>query len=560
MDKVEQCLPSGYVLAGKEHDYIIESCLGQGSFGITYLAKTRIVLVGNMGRGRGWMQVAVKEFFMRDLNSRDESTLSLQNTADDGLIAKYRRAFLREANNLSQMQHPNIVNVIEVVEANNTAYIVMEYVEGCNLDDYIKSKGAIPEGEALVYFRQLCEAMCYMHEHRMLHLDIKPKNIMHEDDGHVCLIDFGLSKQYTESGEPESSTTIGLGTPGYAPLEQVQQRDDRTDFRMTLDVYALGATLYKMLTGKTPPMANEVNDAILDGDDLVRNELRRAGVSETVAKTISTAMWPGSKKRYQTVAELMNVLNWQEKTCQVEAMEHFSSSNRKMLENEDTVIEEVSPIIHPLNVQPLINPNAGTHNSHEWVDLGLSVKWATMNVGATSPEGYGDYFAWGETTPKSMYDWNAYKWCNGCHMRFSGPKISLTKYSTREKYGLVDNKTRLDLCDDAAQVNWGDNWRMPTSNEIKELKDKCTWTWTALNGVMGYNVTGKNGNHIFFPAAGYRFGGELDYAGFYGNYWSSSLLSSDDSYAYDLFFNSDNWGWSHLYGRCGGRTVRAVCS
>ena len=140
MDKVEQCLPSGYVLAGREHDYIIESCLGQGSFGITYLAKTRIVLVGNMGRGRGWMQVAVKEFFMRDLNSRDESTLSLQNTADDGLIAKYRRAFLREANNLSQMQHPNIVNVIEVVEANNTAYIVMEYVEGGDLSKKINEK------------------------------------------------------------------------------------------------------------------------------------------------------------------------------------------------------------------------------------------------------------------------------------------------------------------------------------------------------------------------------------------------------------------------------------
>lgn len=550
MDKVEQCLPSGYVLAGKEHDYIIESCLGQGSFGITYLAKTRIVLVGNMGRGRGWMQVAVKEFFMRDLNSRDESTLSLQNTADDGLIAKYRRAFLREANNLSQMQHPNIVNVIEVVEANNTAYIVMEYVEGCNLDDYIKSKGAIPEGEALAYFRQLCEAMCYMHEHRMLHLDIKPKNIMHEDDGHVCLIDFGLSKQYTESGEPESSTTIGLGTPGYAPLEQVQQRDDRTDFRMTLDVYALGATLYKMLTGKTPPMANEVNDAILDGDDLVRNELRRAGVSETVAKTISTAMWPGSKKRYQTVAELMNVLNWQEKTCQVEAMEHFSSSNRKMLENEDTVIEEVSPIIHPLNVQPLINPNAGTHNSHEWVDLGLSVKWATMNVGATSPEGYGDYFAWGETKPQAdnRYLWSSYKWCKGSI-------DTMTKYCTDSQYGMVDNKRVLELSDDAARANWGGSWRVPSLAEIKELKDNCTFVWITQNGVKGYKVTSKkNGNTIFLPAAGSRWGRNLYDAGSYGYYWSSTLSPGGGSCACSLYF-----GYWHYDYRGLGRSVRAVC-
>jgi hypothetical protein len=133
---------------------------------------------------------------------------------------------------------------------------------------------------------------------------------------------------------------------------------------------------------------------------------------------------------------------------------------------------------------------------HEYVDLGLSVKWATCNVGATKPEEYGDYFAWGETTPKDAYDWSTYKWCNG------GPSTQ-TKYCTNSSYGTVDNKTTLDLSDDAACANWGGSWRMPTRAEQDELRNNCTWTWTTQNGVNGYKVTGTNGNSIFLPAAGY---------------------------------------------------------
>jgi len=191
-------------------------------------------------------------------------------------------------------------------------------------------------------------------------------------------------------------------------------------------------------------------------------------------------------------------------------------------------------------------------NGHEYVDLGLSVKWATCNVGATSPEEYGDYFAWGETKPKSDYSWSTYKWCKGTYN-------SLTKYCTSSDYGTVDNKTTLELSDDAARVNWGGTWRMPTDAELTELRTKCTWTRTAKNGVNGFEVKSKtNSNSIFLPAAGYRDGSSLSSAGSIGGYWSSSLGESDSGLAWDVCFGSGFVVRSDYY-RYSGRSVRAVC-
>ena len=192
---------------------------------------------------------------------------------------------------------------------------------------------------------------------------------------------------------------------------------------------------------------------------------------------------------------------------------------------------------------------------HEYVDLGLSVKWATCNVGATTPEGYGDYFAWGETSPKTKkYDWGTYKWCEG-------DIYTMTKYCIESKYGTVDNKTTLELSDDAAHVNWGGAWRMPTIEELKELRDtrNCTWTWTTQNGVKGYKVTSVvNGNSIFLPAAGYRAGGNLTNAGSGGYYWTSSLYTRENNYAYGLNFFSSSAAYGNDY-RYLGQSVRAVC-
>ena len=208
----------------------------------------------------------------------------------------------------------------------------------------------------------------------------------------------------------------------------------------------------------------------------------------------------------------------------------------------------------PIAIIAILASCGKKENGHEYVDLGLSVKWATCNVGATTPEGYGDYFAWGETTPKTTYDWSTYKYCNG-------DKYSMTKYCTDSYYGTVDNKTTLELTDDAARVNWGGSWRMPTRAEQDELRDtnNCTWTWTTQNGVKGYKVTSKkNGNSIFLPAAGYRLDSDLYVAGSYGYYWSSSLYTSYSNIAYYVYFHSDYVDrYSNI--RCYGQSVRPVC-
>ena len=197
---------------------------------------------------------------------------------------------------------------------------------------------------------------------------------------------------------------------------------------------------------------------------------------------------------------------------------------------------------------PIVPPST---SSYEAVDLGLSVKWATFNVGATKPEEYGGYYAWGETDEKENYDWSTYKWCNGS-------STTMTKYCTSSSYGTVDNKTVLDPEDDVAHVKWGSSWRMPTKAEQDELRTNCTWTWTTQNGVKGYKVTGTNGNSIFLPAAGNRNGPYLFDSGSYGYYWSSSLYEGYSYIAYFLNFNSGFYDWSGGY-RCGGFSVRPVC-
>lgn len=196
--------------------------------------------------------------------------------------------------------------------------------------------------------------------------------------------------------------------------------------------------------------------------------------------------------------------------------------------------------------------NVDPYNGYEYVDLGLSVKWATMNVGAETPEDYGYCFAWGETEPKDSYDWNTYKWCNTT-------ETTLTKYNTDSTYATVDNKIELELSDDAAHANWGGAWRMPTQREMDELLEQCTWKWITQNGVDGYQVTSKsNGNSIFLPAAGYFEDSWLYEVGEVGYYWSSTLFTERPDRAFRMYFFSDIVGRNY-HSRSYGFSVRPVC-
>lgn len=289
-------LQPGTVIHGTHNDYRIERVLGQGSFGITYVANVR--LKGRLGAIESTAMVAIKEFFLRDVSSRNG--LRVFSVSDSTLCSDYRRDFLREAQNLSRLDNDHIVKVLETIEENDTVYYVMEYLSGGNLDQHILSHGKLSCREALDIAIQIGEALKCMHAQHMLHLDLKPLNVMRGEDGHIVLIDFGLSKCFGADGQPESSTRIGQGTTGYAPIEQHSFK--KTDgFMPTLDIYALGATLFKMLTGSVPPEASVVLNEGLPVD-----ELSSAGVPPAVIALVERAMQPLRRMRHQTVNEFVD--------------------------------------------------------------------------------------------------------------------------------------------------------------------------------------------------------------------------------------------------------------
>lgn len=203
------------------------------------------------------------------------------------------------------------------------------------------------------------------------------------------------------------------------------------------------------------------------------------------------------------------------------------------------------------------NITRGQSNGHDWVDLGLpsGTKWATCNVGAETIEGYGNYYAWGETEPKEIYDWNNYRWCNGL-------ENSLIKYCNSSDFsnnGFVDTLTVLELDDDVATVNWGTNWRMPTQYEMIELFSECSHEWITLNGINGRKFTGPNGNSIFLPAAGLRKDNDMSYVGSEVYYWTSTLppYYTNQNSAWALYFKNNTCDLTGPY-RYYGIVVRPV--
>ena len=225
--------------------YRIVRVLGQGGFGITYLA-----VQTSLQR-----MVAIKEFFMLDFCSRNTSTLEMQTISSGSAkdVEQYRRKFIKEARNLARLHHPNIISVIDVFEENNTVYYAMPFFSGGSLQNYVETHGVLSEADAMKYVRQIARALKYMHEEEHIcHFDVKPANIVLDDKGNAVLIDFGISKNYDESGHETTMTPVGM-SDGYAPIEQYQQNVE--EFSPVSDVYALGATLYFLLHGRRPVSA-----------------------------------------------------------------------------------------------------------------------------------------------------------------------------------------------------------------------------------------------------------------------------------------------------------------
>ena len=285
-----QHLDPGTLLQGGK--YKIVRHLASGGFGNTYEA-----MDVNLDK-----KVAIKEFFVKDFCTRDSNTtvVLVATASKKALINHLKRKFIDEARAIASMEHENIIKVQTLFEENDTAYYVMDYIDGESLSDLIKKRGPLPEDEAVAIIKKVADALGYMHEQGRFHLDVKPGNIMMRKDGKVILIDFGSSKQYAEVGGENTSALTPCYTPGYAPAEQMHTK--HTEFSAASDVYALGATLYKLLTGLTPPSAIDLlnDDETLSYPDTL---------SETTVAVIEKAMIPQRSKRLQTTGEFTQLLN-----------------------------------------------------------------------------------------------------------------------------------------------------------------------------------------------------------------------------------------------------------
>ena len=563
------CLPEGTMLRGGM--YRIVRFIGSGGFGCTYEA----IQEGLEER------VAVKEFFVENFCNRDGATghITVGTESRRPLVEKMMRKFVGEAQTLSRMRHDGIVRVRDVFRENGTAYYVMDYIDGCSLADLISRRGRLDEAEALRYIRQVCGALAFVHDRNCLHLDIKPGNIMIGKDGKATLIDFGTAKQYDEANGENTTTLMGK-TPGYAPPEQMS--NSVGTFYKATDIYALGATLYKTLTGTTPP------DAALLASGQKELAVLPAAVSPSARAAVAAAMQLSRKSRPQSITEFLSILDGSPKDekTEIDTSEPTRDTTdppaskpskttiklqpqpapRTPTKNRTAVVVAAAFILCVVGIYGISSalrksgePVAvdedsleavnrtntyaatGAINGHEYVDLGLSVKWATCNVGASSPEDYGDYYAWGETETKASYDEdNCETW--------------------EKKIGDIGGTSR-----DVARVKWGGPWRLPTLDEIRELEDNCDYEWTTLNGVKGVKYTSrKNGNSIFLPAAGWRRGTSLDGAGEYGDYWGSTPYEGDSQSAYGLDFvgGAHDWGWNlpllRAFGPAGLRIKRSA--
>lgn len=271
--------------------YRIEGVLGQGGFGITYLA-THVVLN---------RKVTIKEFFMKELCNRDEQTsqVSVPSMGSVDTVARFRAKFVKEAQTIAALNNPHIIHIHDIFEENGTACYVMDYLSGGSLSDLVQRDGILAEATARGYIRQVADALSYIHARNINHLDIKPSNVLIDDNGNAVVIDFGLSKRYDETGSQTSTTPVGI-SHGFAPLEQYQPGGVST-FSPATDIYSLGATLYKLLSGQTPPNATALLDADLD--------LSRLSSSPTTKAAIAAAMQPKRKGRPQTVEAFIAMLD-----------------------------------------------------------------------------------------------------------------------------------------------------------------------------------------------------------------------------------------------------------
>lgn len=523
--------------------YKIERVLGQGGFGITYLAKQKVSVAGALGTIDAEIEVTIKEFFMKELCNRDEesSMVTVPSTGSADLVEKFRQKFIKEAKNISKLTHPHIIKVLDVFEENGTAYYVMEYIDGGSLSDLIEKKGSLSEEETLKYTRQMASALQYIHAHNMNHLDVKPGNVLLRQNGDVVLIDFGMSKNYDVAGEQTTSSPVGVSV-GYAPIEQ-SRVGGLGMFSPATDIYSLGATMFKMLTGQTPPEATTVFDEGLPE--------MPAYISENTKQVVEKAMQPKRKDRFQTVEAFLEALGESASVTSAEEMDKMSVSEETQYMPPVEEVQQKASDVDKTTIDPMVgdldalNPKFlkeddkeatayisdnmvinSSIDSSDIVDLGLSVKWCGRNLGALSPEDNAAYFSWADNMTE---------------------------------FGLSVIPAESDIAGSSKDIAFcmsGGKLKVPTRKQFKELIDRCRWSWCTYNGVIGCKVTGPSGRSIFLPSAGRKCDYGIYSQNSYGYYWSSSKARGTN--AYYLYFNDENTDIAYESAMT-LRSIRPIC-
>ncbi len=495
-NSMQHLQPNTTLQGGK---YRIERVLGQGGFGITY-----------EGYNTEFEEtVAIKEFFLKGVTERDETTrsVSVSNSENVPQFEEQREKFKKEARRLRKLKNEHIVKVHDLFEENGTAYYVMEHIDGESLAERMKRIGKpLAEQEVRTILQQILEALEEVHQNEIWHLDLKPGNIMLDKQGNAYLIDFGASKLIRADGSFTTSTALCY-TPGYAPNEQIGQMFDR--FGPWTDFYALGATIYHLLTNKQPPMAIDIEEDEEDAfnfPDSVSTEMR---------SLVKWMMQPKRKARPQKVEEI---------TAKMSTAETYYRNEIQLLDdnNEATVIlgDENRKSI-PDNIE-LSNPNEDLLFSinREPIDLGLSVCWADCNVGSTTESIEGGLYGWADPTGTKT-------------SKLYGDYLQLMdRLTLHVPYDLSGSKN------DIATAQWGEPWRMPTKAEWTELLEKCKWEKVEIKGAKGYRVEGPNGNSIFLPYTGIRCGEYVSNKDA-GYYWTSERVKDEGPYAFYFYFDKE---------------------
>ena len=475
--------------------YRIDRVLGQGGFGNTYV-----------GYNTEFEEtVAIKEFFMKGVTERDETTcaVSVSNADNVGQFEEQREKFKKEARRLRKLKNEHIVKVHDLFEENGTAYYVMDYIDGESLAERMKKTGqAFSEAEVKSILAQILDALKEVHQNEIWHLDLKPGNIMIDKGGNAYLIDFGASKQIRANGSMTISTALCY-TPGYAPNEQIGQMYDR--FGPWTDIYALGATIYNLLTNKKPPMAIDIEEDEEDAFEFPNS------ISEDMRKLIVWMMQPKRKTRPQSVDDILSLLkNKQNVTPQVPM--------KSTIDKEETMLAESIPDDNEETI--LATNGVQQYGKIRSVDLGLSVLWADCNVGGDSESPIGGLYGWGDPTgEKTSQNVRDYLDIAGGMYLKTPQNISGTQY-------------------DIATAKWGQGWKMPSKENWKELVDKCKWTKEKAYHVSGYRVEGPSGNSIFLPNTGLRFGETVSNTDA-GYYWTSEMAQNDRDCACYYYFDGD---------------------